>query len=132
MKTSPAGAPILTGDGLQSVRKRIEAEFAKAKNIGPTSSVPPKPSVPSPDLRTLETAVAPRPRRPLAEIAVPVLRVAERHFENVVYRHPHHQGAYVVTAPTETAYELFAAATEVVDAVCPQEKKAERHEVTTE
>jgi len=132
VKISPNGAPILRGSGLQSVRERIKAAFAQANNSGPTSLVPPKPvpktSHPS-EINVVETTTAkPRPR--LVELAAPLLRVAENRYRAT--RLSHHKGAHLVTTPTETAEELFAAATRVVDAVCPQQKKAGRHEMEEE
>jgi hypothetical protein len=132
MKISPNRAPILHGSGLQSVRKRIEAEFAKANNSGPTSLMPPKPVAETSHLsevNVVETTAA-KPRPPLVELAAPLLRVAENRYRAT--RLSHHKVEHLVTMPTETAEELFAAATRVVDAVCPQQKTAGRHEMEEE
>jgi hypothetical protein len=110
-QVEPVLHPHKPGHGLQSVRERIEAAFAKAKTSGPTSLVSPKPVVPNDGLRTRQSAAtsvqpAARPRRPLSEIAIPVLRVAEKHFAKTGIRHPQHQDVYFVVAPRKSANEL--------------------------
>src|SRR5271166_2481465 len=113
MKISPNGAPILRGSGLRSVRERIEAAFAKANNSGPTSLVSQKSAPKMSHMSVTEAAetTAAKPRPPLVELAAPLLRVAENRYRAT--RLSHHKGVHLVTTPTETAEELFAAATKV-------------------
>jgi hypothetical protein len=42
LKFSPNGAPILSGNGLQQVKDRIQQRFAEARESGATSLVPKK------------------------------------------------------------------------------------------
>jgi len=127
-QVEPVLHPHKPGHGLQSVRERIEAAFAKAKTTGPTSLVSPKPVVPKDGLLTRRSVAesaqpAPRPRRPLSEIAVPVLRIAEKHFAKTVIRHPHHQDVYFVVAPRKSADELFEEALACLpEASVPEDK----------
>ena len=50
-----------------------------------------------------------KPRRPLTEIAAPILRVAESQFKGTRVRNQH-QGVYFVVAPSESTDRLFEAA----------------------
>jgi hypothetical protein len=132
-QVEPVLHPHKPGHGLQSVRERIEAAFAKAKTSGPTSLVSPKPVVPKDGLLTRRSVAesaqpAPRLRRPLVEIAAPVLRVAEKHFARTVVRHTHHQEVYIVVAPKESVDRLFEKALAVVERNTAPQKKDPRYE----
>jgi hypothetical protein len=50
-----------------------------------------------------------KPRRPLTEIAAPILRVAESRYKGTQVRNQH-QGVYFVVAPRESTDRLFEAA----------------------
>ncbi len=123
MKTSPNGAPILSGSGLQSVRDRIQNKFDEARQAGATSVVPSKPHR---SMLSAEPAVAKTPRT-LHEIAVPILRIAEKKFTAPV-RHPRHQEIYVVVEPKESLDILFSQSLEAIKHV-PQDKKQLRFQV---
>ena len=111
MKTSRNGALVMTGRGLEEVRKQIKERFAlvREQNAKPIA---------------VETGKEPRPIRPLAEIAAPILKVAAARFTS--FKHSRHQDTYVVTSPSETAEELFSAAAKAVDQVCPAMQNAKR------
>ncbi len=100
MKISLNGAAVLSGSGLQSVRERIEAEFQKSRQAGPTSLVPPsKPQGVSRILAAQPAAVAPKPLRPFAERVEVILRVAEKKFAQTPVRHPLHAMYHVISEP---------------------------------
>ena len=75
METSPSGAPVMTGKGVQTVRKHIEQQFEKVRNAGATSLIPKTDKKLAPEtghtplMEAIEIPV-PRPRRLLSEIAV--------------------------------------------------------------
>jgi len=114
------------GSGLQSVRERIEAEFQKSRQAGPTSLVPVKPKA-----EVLERTVRMDrilSLRPLAEIAAPALRAAEQKIGNTKILHPHHEICFVVTRPQEPAATLFAQALAALEGIAPPKKEL-RHEM---
>ncbi len=96
---SDNGAPILHGDGLQSVRERIEAEFQKSRQAGPTSLVPKPPGVEI-IFSTEPAPLAPKPLRPLADRAEAILKVAVKKFAQAPVRHPLHEMYHVIVGPT--------------------------------
>lgn len=106
MKTSPNGAPILDGRGLQSVRERIQQAFQDIHKDIPLNER---------QVEIIEevkpvAAAAPKPLRPLADRAEPILRVPGRRFQHVVGRKHHHPNVYVVKVPKEKVQDLFEAA----------------------
>jgi hypothetical protein len=46
MKTSPSGAPIMSGVGVAAVRKKLEEEFEKARNVVVPTETPAQPPDP--------------------------------------------------------------------------------------
>ena len=107
MKTSPNGAPILHGRGLQSVRERIQQAFRPihkdaSQNECEIESVE--------EVKLDVTPAAPKPLRPLADRAEPILRVAERRFKHAVGRRHHHDAVHNVVVPTESVQDLFETA----------------------
>ena|SRR5438128_7510761 len=80
--TSENGPPILRGRGVAHVRAMIQKAF-EAVHGQIASELAPK---------------SPKPMRPLAERAAPILKVAERLFRRV----QPHCGAYEISIPTET------------------------------
>jgi hypothetical protein len=128
---SENGAPILTGKGLEAVKKIMEQRFAAAMQTGPTSLV-----VPPKDLaKTVERSCLTRPvriampRPELSVIAVPILKVAERRFANTAVRHPHTQDCHVIveqSIPDISA--LYAEAVTVIERTTPRvPTKSDRH-----
>lgn len=106
LKTSPNGAPILDGRGLQSVRERIQQAFQDIHKDIPLNER---------QFEIIEevkpvAAAAPKPLRPLADRAEPILRVPGRRFQHVVGRKHHHPNVYVVKVPKEKVQDLFEAA----------------------
>lgn len=124
MKISQNGAPILTGSGLQSIRERIEREFAQVRKAGATSLVPKKTKA----QRSLLLA-EPASARPLHVIAAPILRVAEKRFAQAPVRHLRHQETFVISAPTETCEEILRLSLRCIDEMNLPMTKEERHEV---
>ena len=127
MKTSPNGAPILSGSGLQSVRERIQQRFDEARKVGATSLMPAKPRV---DRNLSEaTPLAPKPLRPLHEIVAPVVRVAERKFAQTAVRHPLHEMYHVISEVNNpNLNQLFREALAAIEHIAPPETDL-RHEV---
>lgn len=127
MSISENGVPLLTGRGIEAVKKIMEQRFAQARQTGETSIVPSK-RKPTSKLCMRGEEVASRPRRELIEIAAPILRSAERHFANAPIHHPRRQEAYVLV---ETAVldlnRLFQEALLAIAHV--PIKKDSRHEV---
>ena len=71
--------------------------------------------------------VVPKPMRNLAEVAVPILKVAERKFRDVVVGHA--RPVYHIAVPTKTPEQLIAKA---LHAVGELEIRDERHDVEGE
>ncbi len=122
---SENGAPILSGEALQRIREDVAKRFAEALGQGATSLVPAKPRMD----RILEaTPPAPKPLRPLCEIAVPILKVATRQAGSTPVRHIRHQETFEIVRPTETLEELFKESITAL-ADLPQAARHQRHEV---
>jgi hypothetical protein len=123
MKISPNGSPILHGNGLQSVRERIEHEFAQVRKAGATSLVS--------KTKTQRSLLSVEPAQllPLADRAAPMLRAAEERFAQTPVRHQRHQETYTLTTPVETCEELLRMALQSIDKMNLPQSKEERHEV---
>ena len=127
MKTSPNGAPILSGKGVAAVKKIMEERFAEARKAGTTSLMPSKVE----RILSETTPPAPRPLRPLHEIIAPVVRFAERQYAQTAVRHPLHQETFVIVKPAEVASTLFEQALAAIAHV-PAAKRDSRHEMEDE
>jgi len=68
------------------------------------------------------------PRRPLAELVAPVLKVAIRQAGSTPVRHPILEECFVVVRPTEPASTLFEQALAAIAHIAPA-KKDSRHEM---
>lgn len=79
----------LNGRGVAAAKLHIEAAFRTVQN----------------ELASEISVTRPR-TRPLAEVAAPILQVAERHVRAFAVQ-PHSQAPIVITEPTETAEVLF-------------------------
>ena len=112
--------------GIDEIRQRIQKAFETVRS-GVTAELRTAPQLQL--VSRVEAAVEPmraKPRRPLTEIAAPILRVAESRFKDTRVRH--HQGVYFVVSPNESVGQLFEAAlASLPDA--PKETKC--HEVET-
>lgn len=126
MKISENGAPILSGRGLQEVRKLIEVRFAEARKglVTPDRNSQKF----SPTLKSGGQGVEHRPLQPLAEIVAPVLRAAERSFDNAPLHHHRHE-IYVVSKPKESAAQLFTECEEAMLRLNMAEGKSHRYDM---
>ena len=129
---SENGAPILTGKGLEAVKKIIQQRFAAAMQTGPTSLVVPLTDVAKTVERSCVTVRPIRiatPRPELSVLAAPILKVAEGRFATTPVRHPHTQDCHVIveqSIPDISA--LYAEAVAVIDRTTPKvPTKSERH-----
>jgi hypothetical protein len=129
---SENGAPILTGKGLEAVKKIMQQRFAAAMQTGPTSMVvPPKDAA-----KTLERScltarpiriATPRPE--LSLLAQPYLRAAEKRFADTPVRHPHTQHCHVIIEQSiPDISTLYADAVAVIERTTPKvPTKSDRH-----
>jgi hypothetical protein len=127
---SENGAPILTGKGLEAVKKIMEQRFTAARQTGPTSLVPP--NVAQTVERLCLTARPIRiatPRPELSVLAAPILKVAEGRFANTPVRHPHRQDCHVIVEPSiPDISALYAEAVAVIERTTPKAPmKSDRH-----
>jgi hypothetical protein len=76
VKTSPSGAPVLNGKGLQSVGEKIRQEFLKVRHVEATSVAPSAPVVPP-----AQSAIPIQPETPAAQPAVAAKLLAPQHNE---------------------------------------------------
>ena len=113
MKTSPNGAAMMTGAGVKQVRKKIQEEFGKALSVDEAQQ--------QAITAELDGAAPPKPLRDLADVAVPILKVAERKFRDVVVGHA--RPVYHIACPTETAEQLIAEAMKVVKSTPKKEER---------
>jgi hypothetical protein len=121
MKTSPSGAPILSGSGIQSVRERIQKKFDEARHAGATSSVP----------AANPAAIVPKAPRALAEKAAPLLQVAGRQVSQNPIQHARYHETHVIVCPAEPAALLIEQALSALSAVL-QPAKDTRPEIEEE
>jgi hypothetical protein len=133
LKTSPNGAPILSGSGLQQVKDRIQQRFAEARESGATSLVPKKvikAAKAGRDAQVVQrTKREQKEHRTLEERSAPLLKsLVESRY--AATRLTHSRGPIPIVVPTESVGELFAQAVKAVDGTnIPQQKKEERHEI---
>ena len=111
--------------GIEEIRRRIQKAF---ETVCSGVAVEPRTAPQRQQFPLVEAAVEPTPaipRRPLTEIAAPILRVAESRFKDTRVRHQHHC-VYFVVAPSESTDRLFAAA---LACLPDAPKKTKWHEV---
>ncbi len=98
MKTSPNGVPILHGEGLASVKQRIEAAFNAARVADATNVIDTSDEISIEDPIVLDDLIKQIPTRPLREQSTPA----------TVGRH--RGGVYHIVVPTKSAQTLIDAA----------------------
>jgi hypothetical protein len=115
--------------GIEEIRQRIQKAF---ETVRTGVAVELRPATKAQQVSPMEAAVKPtvestpaKPRRPLTEIAAPILRVAESRFKDTRVRHQH-RGAYFVASPNESVGQLFEAA---LACLPDAPKEAKWHEV---
>ena len=130
---SDSGAPILTGKGLEAVRKIMEQRFAVAMQTGPTSLVPPEDVAKTAEHSALTRAAAPKPPRFEEHTAI-LVRAAERSVGKYKVQMPHHENVYWVSVQENVDLNaLFADAIAVIERDMPKvEKRSDRHDILDE
>ena len=104
MKVSPNGAPILQGEGVAAVRKKIEEAFRDARINVPTHSEETRTEIA--DLETTEIKVVMAVKQTtLEEKAILYFRAAEKHINHVTGRR-RQGGVHHISVPTEDAATL--------------------------
>jgi hypothetical protein len=122
-KVSESGARVLTGRGVECVRKIMEQRFAAAMQTGPTSLVPP-------DVAKTERSTLNEAPRQFEERAAILVRVATRSVGRYRTSNPRSENCYWVTDDGNVDLNaLFAEAVAVIERDVPQQTKTERHEV---
>ena len=108
MKLSPNGAPILNGEGVAAVRKKIEDAFRDARTNVRTHSA--KTRIETAEKTQVEVFVEVKQTEPcersLETKASLYLRAAEKHIKHAVGRRRHGH-AYHISVPTEDAANLI-------------------------
>ncbi len=99
--------PAKKPSGIEEIRQRIQKAFETVRS-GPALKPQRVSRVEAAVEPTVESTPA-KPRRPLTEIAAPILRVAESRFKGTRVRHQH-QGVYFIVSPNESVGRLFEAA----------------------
>jgi hypothetical protein len=101
MKTSPSGAPIMSGAGVAAVRKKLEEEFEKARGLAEPSETPAPPPAPQETVYTEqhETRFHEKAKRlSLAALSSPHIVSHDR------------KGVWNIEAPNESPEDLYRAA----------------------
>jgi hypothetical protein len=112
MKISPSGAPILHGNGLDQVKRRIEEAFRAVRTDVRTNTN-------EPEIEIIQKAapVIQRPQRPLAEKAAPILHAAVQGRKDTAIPHHnavHRKAVHTISIPKKSAQELIAEALKVL------------------
>jgi hypothetical protein len=96
--STPGGYKILDGTGLAAVRERIEEAFSHVLT-GISASKRKTEIVEEVKINIEPETAREKPLRSLANRAEPILRVAERCFEQAVVRRHHHNAVYRISVP---------------------------------
>jgi hypothetical protein len=101
MKTSPSGAPIMSGAGVAAVRKKLEEEFEKARGSVVPSETHAQPAAPEVTIYTEQhkTRFHERAKRlSLAALSSPHILSHDK------------KGVWNIEAPSESVEDLYKAA----------------------
>jgi hypothetical protein len=88
LKTSPEGAPILTGQALQKIKEQVEKEFAKVRTVERRRYANSSKVNPALYGRRKDDIKEPRPRPQLSHVAKPILEDAVKAAPLVYHRRP--------------------------------------------
>src|SRR5712671_3115305 len=101
------GAPILHGEGVAAVRKKIEAAFRDARtktHAGTSGKRMEMVKEVEVGISIAPTTPLPTPLRPLAERAKPIFRACERRLRHSAKRH---SAVHYISVPTQSADRLY-------------------------